>query len=61
MEKLEKVIDIIFIIGIVVVSIIFIATILELIDFRNDYKCATTTDKEWYIEHNCMRYESEVN
>ena len=31
--------------------------IYVMIDFKNDYDCSTTYDPEWYIEHNCMRYE----
>lgn len=31
--------------------------IYVMIDFKNDYDCSTTTDVDWYIEHNCMKYE----
>ena len=30
--------------------------IYVLIDFRNDYLCSTTTDINYFNEHNCIRY-----
>lgn len=41
----------------IIIGIIFIVGIYILIDFKNDYDCSTTNDINWYIEHNCMRYE----
>ena len=53
MEKLEKIIlsisAILFIVFIILLIIIFI-------DFRNDYKCSTTNDPDYFIKHNCIRY-----
>jgi len=53
-EKLEIILVSIF-------AVFFLALITAfifiMIDFKNDYDCATTTDPEWYVEHNCMRYE----
>ena len=31
--------------------------IFVIVDFKNDYDCSTTNDPNWYIEHNCQRYE----
>ena len=45
-----------WVIAIIVVSV-FVLVVFELLDFRNDYYCSTTTDTEWYVKHNCMRYE----
>lgn len=30
--------------------------IYTIIDFRNDYICSTTTDMNYFVEHNCIRY-----
>lgn len=57
-ERLEYAIFVILITFIIVFTII---VIYVLIDFKNDYKCSTTSDSNWYIEHNCMRYERKNN
>lgn len=56
-EKCEKIENIVFIVLIVILIAVFTAVIFILIDFKNDYDCATTTDVNWYIEHDCERYE----
>ena len=36
---------------------IFIAILtLVMIDFYNDYKCSTTDNINWYMKHQCYRY-----
>ena len=55
--KEERIDNILVIITCTIASIILIAFIFMIIDFKNDYDCSTTTDPEWYVEHNCMRYE----
>lgn len=57
MDRFEKAMEIMTVIGITFFTIFLIALILIIIDFKNDYDCATTYDPEWYVEHNCMRYE----
>lgn len=54
MSKLEKVL-----LGLILTALAGLVAlfIYVMIDFKNDYDCSTTTDVEWYIEHNCMRYE----
>ena len=53
----DKIIDIIFWSFILVIIAFVIFIIWIIIDFKNDYDCSTTTDVDWYVEHNCMRYE----
>lgn len=53
----EKFENILLGILLVIIGIIFIVGVYIMIDFKNDYDCSTTTDINWYIEHNCMRYE----
>lgn len=57
MDKFEKALEIMSVVAIVLFTIFVIALIFIIIDFKNDYDCATTYDPEWYVEHNCMRYE----
>lgn len=54
MCKSEKVLLVLILTAFTVLIALFIYV---LIDFKNDYDCSTTYDVEWYIEHNCMRYE----
>lgn len=54
MSKLEKVL-----LGLILTALagLMALFIYVMIDFKNDYDCSTTYDVDWYIEHNCMRYE----
>ena len=54
MNKFEKIM-----IGLIltILAILMCLFIYVMIDFKNDYDCSTTTDIDWYIKHNCMRYE----
>lgn len=56
-KREEKIDNILVIIACSVVAIFFIIMIYVIVDFKNDYDCSTTNDAEWYIEHNCQRYE----
>lgn len=58
MCKSEKVLLVLILTALAVLIALFIYV---LIDFKNDYDCSTTYDVEWYIEHNCMRYERWKN
>lgn len=49
--------NILVIIACSIATLFFIAMIFVIIDFKNDYDCSTTTDINWYMEHNCTRYE----
>lgn len=40
-----------------ILAILIALFIYVMIDFKNDYDCSTTTDVDWYIKHDCMRYE----
>lgn len=54
MKKTIKTIAII--IAVILLFILLACGIYEMIDFYNDYKCTTTTDIDWFINNNCMRY-----
>ena len=52
-ERLNKTAIVLILISILM---ILIGISYSLYDFYNDYKCSTTTDINWFIENNCMRY-----
>lgn len=56
-KREEKIDNILVIIACSVVAIFFIIMIFVIVDFKNDYDCSTTNNPNWYIEHNCQRYE----
>ena len=56
-DREERFDNILVIIACSVVAIFFIIMIFVIVDFKNDYDCSTTYDPNWYIEHNCQRYE----
>ena len=58
MRKEYKIVIVLAIIGtLMIVS----GVIYEIFDFYNDYQCSTTTDINWFMENNCMRYvEREI-
>lgn len=53
----EKLDNILCIVLFIVFDILLLIFILGLKDFKDDYDCSTTNDPEWYIKHNCQRYE----
>ena len=53
----EKRIKIAIALYILMAIILGILSLLEFIDFYNDYKCSTTTDVTYYIDNNCRRFE----
>ena len=59
MDLEEKWLDIGVIITGCILIAIFGVIVWVLVDFKNDYDCSTTTDIEWYEEHNCIRYCKE--
>lgn len=52
-EVNEKVIFVFTILGI---FLIILGILFALIDLKNDYDCSTTTDINYYNEHNCIKY-----
>ena len=52
-EKLINTILVIVLIGVVA----FVGWFLyEVGDMIKDHQCSTTTDIEWYVDNNCMKY-----
>lgn len=46
----------------IICSALFILTFIIFLigtNFYNDYKCSTTTDPNYWVEHNCIRYCKE--
>ena len=52
-EVNEKVIFVIAALG---AFLIILEILFTLIDLKNDYDCSTTTDINYYNEHNCIKY-----
>ena len=45
-----------FVLAVIGVGLLILGVIFLLLDFYNDYKCSTSTDINYYNEHNCIKY-----
>jgi len=43
----------------IIICIFILITIYIGINFYNDYQCSTTTDPNYWVEHNCIKYCKE--
>lgn len=53
----NKTINRIIYVSIAMILILFVIIAYTMVEFYNDYRCSTTSSIEWYINHNCSRFE----